>query len=123
MTRPLLWMLAISLALTAGCSPSTNSSPPVAPSSPSQAVDHATVTIQAFQFKPQNVLLKRGGTVTWVNADQTAHTASPDSGSQFMDTGSIAGGATSSPVVFNVSGVQPYHCAIHTSMTGTVTVQ
>lgn len=123
MTRAFPWVLAVALALTVGCSPSTNAPQPVAPSNPSQAVDHATVTIQAFQFKPQNVLLKRGGTVTWVNADQTAHTASPDSGSQFADTGSIAGGATSSPIVFNVSGVQPYHCAIHTSMTGTVTVQ
>ena len=40
-------------------------------------VETATVTIQGFQFKPAEIVIKQGGSVTFINKDSTPHTATP----------------------------------------------
>ena len=59
-----------------------------------------------------------GGTVTWTNTDNQAHTAT-SSGN--FDTGSIDPDATAS-VTFDEPGTYTYICSFHPFMTGTVTV-
>jgi len=81
----------------------------------------AAVTIEGFQFKPAEITVKKGGTLTFTNKDATVHTADSDSGNGFMGTGRLAAGQ-SKAIVFNTVGAQAYHCAIHPSMTGKVTV-
>jgi plastocyanin len=71
---------------------------------------------QSFSLDPGPV--KVGQTVAWRNADSTTHTAT---GSSF-DTGSIPPGATSAPITFSTAGNLAYHCSIHPSMVGTLSV-
>jgi plastocyanin len=64
--------------------------------------------------------VKVGQQILWHNADSIAHTATQD-GAGF-NTGSIGPGGTSAPITFSTSGTIGYHCAIHPSMVGTLTV-
>ncbi|HXY42252.1 MAG TPA: hypothetical protein VEQ10_21425 [Vicinamibacteria bacterium] len=70
-------------------------------------------------YTPTPAKVKVGQTVAWTNSDSVAHTAT---GAGF-DTGAIAPGATSAPVVFNTPGTVNYSCTFHPSMTGSLTVQ
>jgi len=83
------------------------------------AADHA-VAISGFAFSPPNVTVTVGDTVTWSNSDATAHTATADDGS--FDTGTIGANGTGT-ATFSTAGSFPYHCKIHSSMTGTITVE
>jgi len=75
-------------------------------------------TIADFAFAPNPVTVSSGGFATWTNNDSTAHTVTFDSG---PDCGNVAAGA-SVTVGFNAPGTYPYHCSIHSSMKGSVTV-
>lgn len=86
-----------------------------------EAVTQATVTIEAFQFSPNDIVLKKGGKITFINKDSTPHTVTPDPGSQFIGTGRLAKDE-SKTVVFDKVGVQSYFCEIHPSMVGKITV-
>ncbi|HEX7290611.1 MAG TPA: plastocyanin/azurin family copper-binding protein, partial [Conexibacter sp.] len=55
----------------------------------------------------------------WTNADAASHTATADDGS--FDTGTLAQGRSGSHA-FTSAGTFAYHCTIHPSMHGTVTV-
>jgi plastocyanin len=77
-----------------------------------------TVTIQNFSFGDP-IEVSVGDTVTFENADSAPHTATADEGG--FDTGNIAPGE-SADVTFDEAGEFTYHCNIHSSMTGTVTV-
>lgn len=57
--------------------------------------------------------------VRWHNGDTTTHRV-VDNGGAF-DTGNIAAGASSSDQTV-APGTHPYHCSIHPSMTGTLTI-
>ncbi len=61
-----------------------------------------------------------GDSVTWINNDTAAHTATADGGA--WNSGSIAPGLTFSQK-FATPGTFPYHCTIHPGMVGTITVQ
>jgi len=76
------------------------------------------VGVANFTFTPGTSAVSAGGTVTWTNADTTAHTVTFDSG---PDCGNLATGA-STTVTFPGAGTFPYHCTIHPSMKGSVTV-
>ena len=88
------------------------SMPPAGPA----AVD---VSIKDFSFQPATIDVPLCGTVTWTNDDTTGHTVTADDGS--VDSGTIAPGATFSHT-FTTVGTFAYHCAIHPTMTATVTV-
>ncbi len=83
------------------------------------AASAASVTIQDFAFGPASISVAVGSTVTWTNQDGTAHTVTADDGS--FDSGNLAQGATFSQT-FDTPGTYTYHCAIHSSMIGTITV-
>jgi len=86
-----------------------------------------TVTIQNFAFSPPTMTISQGTTVTWVNKDSADHKIINDA------SGSNAEGAIfNSPIIpqggsysftFNIPGTYPYHCSIHPSMKGTITVR
>src|SRR5262245_60348026 len=83
------------------------------------AAQHA-VKIVGFAFAPDSVTVKVGDTVQWTNGDGATHTATADDGT--WDTGNISGGSSAS-VTFDTAGTFAYHCAIHSSMHGTVVVE
>ena len=90
----------------------------MAPSAGAQGMT-TQVSIQDFFFSPANVSVPAGTTVTWVNDGNVPHTVTSDDG-QF-DSGVLMPG-DSYTVMFKGQGTITYHCAIHPSMTGSVTV-
>jgi plastocyanin len=79
-----------------------------------------SVTSDGFAFGPASLTINVGDTVTWTNSDDVAHTAAQDGGG--FDTGNIAVNASDS-VTFDQAGTFAYHCNIHPTMTGSITVQ
>jgi plastocyanin len=87
------------------------------PKQTTQVAGATTVQIVDERFEPNNILIKTGQTVTWVNQDDDQHTAS----GRGMDTGVIDPGAEGS-VTFLVPGEFDYACNFHPEMLGLVTV-
>jgi plastocyanin len=112
-----LALAACVIAAVAGCGKDSN------PSSPPATAD---VTIEivansgATSYSPSPQVVTAGQTVSWHNADGMTHTATANGGA--FDTGNIASGATSNPITMTTTGALAYHCAIHPSMVGALTV-
>ena len=81
---------------------------------------NAAVTIQNLAFSPATLTVSAGTTVTWTNNDSTTHTVTSDTG--LFDSGQMSPGSHFSHT-FNDTGTFAYHCTIHTTMHGTITVQ
>ncbi len=135
MTRRTMSAIGAAFALTialAACSSSGSSSAPAgapaasgaAPSAASActvSTDAGTVevAIKDFAFSPAQISAKVGDVVAFSNGDTTGHTATLDDGT--CTTGTIGAGTTAA-LVFSAPGTYPFHCAIHSSMKGTITV-
>jgi len=70
-------------------------------------------------FEPENIEVPVGTTVDWTNDDPFAHTVTANDGT--FDSGTMDAGQSFSQT-FDEPGTFDYFCAIHPSMTGTVTV-
>lgn len=112
-----LALAASAIIALSGCGKDSNpSNPPVT----------ADVTIEivansgATSYAPSPQVVTAGQTVSWHNADGMTHTATADGGA--FNTGNIAAGATSSPITMTTTGALAYHCSIHPSMVGALTV-
>lgn len=101
--------LLIGIVALSGCTQSSQNIPP------------NTVVIQNFAFSPNNLTVKTGTTVTWINNDSTTHTITSDNGA-FQSSGNLNQGAKYT-FTFTKAGTYPYHCSIHPNMKGTVVVQ
>ena len=84
------------------------------------AAEGRDVRIAGFAFAPQDIRVKRGATVRWVNEDQEPHTVTSDAGA-FGSRGIDAGEGYA--FTFEKAGRFPYHCALHPYMTGSVVVE
>ena len=81
------------------------------------------VAIRGFAFLPQDVHVKAGSSVTWLNcepAGTSSHTSTSDQG--VWQSPLLATGETFIRT-FDTPGVFPYHCDPHPFMLGTVTVE
>lgn len=83
------------------------------------AAGTVAVTIKDFAFGPADIQAKVGDTITFSNKDTAPHTATLDDGSCSTDT--ISPGS-SDGLTFTAAGTYPFHCKIHSSMHGTITV-
>jgi len=72
----------------------------------------------ALAYSPNPATVTVGQTVSWVNRDSVPHTATGNS----FNTGTLAPGATSAPITMGTAGSFAYHCVLHPTMTGTLTV-
>lgn len=88
-------------------------------SSITAAVETTSVAISSFTFNPSKILVKVRDSVVFKNEDGTSHTITADDGS--FDE-SISAGATTT-LQITKPGTYNYHCSIHSSMTGTITVK
>lgn len=77
------------------------------------------ITIESNSFKPDNLAIKVGDTVTWINNDSYAHTVKAAKGE--FDSGNMASGAKFS-FTFDKEGTYDYICGIHTFMKGKIVV-
>ncbi len=68
----------------------------------------------------QPLTAKVNDVVTWTNGDTAPHRVQLDDNSCGMSA-NIPGGGTKS-LVFTKAGTYPFHCAVHSSMKGTITV-
>lgn len=83
------------------------------------ATGSQTVTISGFAFGPADLSVTAGTTVTFTNKDGVSHTATANDGS--FDCRPLNGGSSMS-FTFATAGTFDYHCAIHPSMHGRITV-
>ncbi|MGZ8437179.1 MAG: cupredoxin domain-containing protein [Candidatus Limnocylindrales bacterium] len=77
------------------------------------------VSIKGFAFNPADIQAKVGDTITFTNNDTAPHSATLDDGS--CSTGTISPGSADG-LTFTAAGTYPFHCKIHPSMKGTITV-
>jgi plastocyanin len=83
------------------------------------AGDGTTVVAKGFAFT--DLTVQPGEQFTLDNQDGTTHTLTADDGS--FDSGRVAGGTSSAPLTApGTAGDFAFHCEIHKSMTGTLTV-
>lgn len=90
---------------------------------PSAAFGSTIVIIRNFAFAPEQVRVRPGTKVTWVNCGAPAtdsHTSTADAGSWTSPL--LAPGATFTQE-FAIAGAFAYHCQPHPTMRGTVTVE
>ena len=123
MTLTIGGLLLVAAAL-GGCGSNGSMSPASPTPTPTPAASDVVITIVgmngSLSYSPNPATVTVGQTVAWKNADSLAHTATADAGT--FNTSTLAAGATSSPIPMTTAGTFTYHCAIHGSMTGTLTV-
>ena len=105
--------------------PTPPSPPPSTPPAGNQSgtgagAGTASVTIKNFAFSPSNLTVKKGATVTWTNEDSAPHKIASDLTGFGSDA--LSQGATYQ-FTFVQTGTFGYHCSIHPSMKGTITVE
>jgi len=77
-------------------------------------------------FVPSTVVIALGGTVTWENTDNAAHTATggtPTDGPSGAFDSSLVMAGGSFAQTFDSEGTYPYFCMVHPWMQGTVVVE
>jgi plastocyanin len=128
--RPLRTLLLVPLAAVAlalaGCSGSSGTSsgsPPAGSGGSSAAAPAAagnTITIQSFAFGTP-LTVKPGQTVAVTNLDSAPHTVTADDGHSFdAKAGPGGSGSFTAPTA---PGSYAFHCTVHPSMHGMLTVQ
>ena len=80
----------------------------------------ASVVASDLAFNPAELTVAVGETITFTNNDGFAHTFTADNG-EFDSDNVDSGGAFE--YTTEAAGDIPFHCKIHTSMTGTITVE
>ena len=121
-----LLVVVASVALTAAaCSKSNDAGGSASASASASASTStggsgaATLTVKDFAFDPSSLSVPSGQTtITITNEGAVTHNFSLDDGSVSQD---IAPGTTET-VTVNITADAPFHCAIHSSMTGTLKV-
>lgn len=93
-------------------------SSPVTSTAPTAA---NAVSVKNFAFSPDAITVKKGAVVTWTNNDATTHTITETDGQTGPSSGNLESGKSYS-FTYSTVGTFHYHCAIHSEMTGTVTV-
>jgi plastocyanin len=78
------------------------------------------ISIAKGQYRPKNMTIKVGTTLTWTNDDSVPESVTSDAPGLF-DSGSIAPGATFSQA-FPSAGTFPYHSTVGTTIYGSITV-
>ncbi len=79
----------------------------------------AVITIEGFAFSGAGTF-QPGQTIEVVNVDGAPHTVTADDGS--FDTGNIDGGGRTQLTLPTTPGTYSFFCAVHPSMTGTLTI-
>jgi len=124
--RP-IWLTTIVLVAGfagAACStadPNGSSTGPVGPTPavPSNFIIDVAEINGPYSFYPSPATVASGRIIVWRNSDTATHHVIFDDIS--VDTGTLAPGTLSQPITV-APGNWSYHCAIHPSMVGSVTV-
>jgi len=82
--------------------------------------DQIIVVIEDFWYFPNNLTIRAGSEVIWVNKDFAAHTATANNGE--FDTKLLQQNQVSLAIVFDKVGIYPWFCVPHPQMVGAVRV-
>ena len=82
----------------------------------------ASVKIDNFTFRPKQLEIAVGTTVTWLNADDVPHTVTSKDDSQAFASGALDTDDKFS-FTFKNPGKYAYYCKVHPHMTGVVIVK
>jgi plastocyanin len=82
----------------------------------------AAVEIVDFAFTPTPLVVRPGGTVTWTNDDDAAHSISDTSPLRTATSKPLSKGEQFS-ITYSKAGTYPYVCGIHNYMQGSVEVK
>ena len=126
-----LAVVSVSLVFAVACGGGYSSSPtepsPVPSPMPAPGGPSSAVTIPAGAeslgnraYRPTELNVAVGTTVTWMNMDSVSHTSTSDVTG--WNSRSIAPGGQFT-FAFQTAGTFPYHCTIHPGMVGTVVVR
>jgi plastocyanin len=85
-----------------------------------EAACDGDICLSGTQYVPSTLTVAVGDTVTWASIDTPDHTVTADDGS--FDSGTLSNGDTFEHT-FDAAGDYAFHCEIHASMTGTITVE
>ena len=78
------------------------------------------VIIQDFLYFPNNLTVRAGSEIIWINKDLVGHTATADNGE--FDTELLQQNQASLSIVLDKVGVYPWFCVPHPQMVGAVRV-
>jgi plastocyanin len=122
-SRILISLPLILLLAACAASPTPAANPPAA-NNPSATQNSSSSTgtdinISGFAFSPVDLTVAAGTTVTWTNMDDVMHTVVADDGSWKSENMNVGEKFSHT---FSTAGVFTYHCGVHPSMTGTITV-
>ncbi len=112
--------LGLSKLLKGGSSSSGTPSANSSGGSKTPAGPVSAISIKGGKFRPKNVTIKVGSTLTWTNNDSTPQTVTSDAPGLF-DSGQLAPGAKWS-YTFTKVGTFPYHSSGQNGTYGTITV-
>jgi len=123
----LLTIVSILLVACGGGSSSSTMTPTTPTPTPAPATGSTPVsipmnarTLGPSAFNPSPLTISVGTTVRWTNDDTIAHDST--SNTNVWASGNMNPGAHFD-FTFQTAGTYPYHCTIHSGMTGTVVVQ
>jgi plastocyanin len=80
------------------------------------------VAIRGFAFLPQDVHVKAGSSVTWLNCEPAGTPSHTTSNQPGWNSPLLAPGDAFTQT-FDTPGVFPYICAVHPFMTASITVE
>ena len=128
--RYVVSVIALSIiAFGVGCGNDRAPLPPSAPTPPPSVTANAyilpgAVTLGAWAFGDEPVVIFTGERLRWVNGDALTHAIVADSpeATDFRETGELSSGAAQTFVMTKL-GTTTIHCPIHPSMTGTLIVR
>ena len=78
------------------------------------------VSVEFSDYRPSQLDVLPGETVSWTNVSQRTHTVTSDTG--LFDSGDVVGGGHFA-FRFDTPGEYRYHCTIHPSITGEIDVR
>jgi len=125
MNKTLLIVAAILVAAGAFFFFSQNKTSQVTPTK--EEASEPTITLTSAGFSPDNVTIKAGQKITWINKSGTEATVNSDphpshTNFQPLNLGSFADGASLS-LTFDQTGTYGYHNHLNPNARGTITVQ
>ena len=103
---------------TTASTPRPTPTPTPRPTAPPPTITGSVSAIN-FAFSPSSLSVRIGTRVTFANRDAATHTFTANGG--LFNSGNVAAGQSYS-FTFMGAGTFAYHCQIHSSMTGTITV-
>jgi plastocyanin len=107
--------------MEAGAEAAPEATPVSAETSADAAAESLAVEIKGFVYNPPAIEVAVGGSVTWTNQDNAAHTAT-GLDREALQSGPIAFGESFTQA-FDTAGTYEYFCEFHPNMKGSVVVE